>query len=287
MTTLRRLMPSDRPALEAFLDQHRASSMFLRANLFYGGIKDGPDRFQGVYIGAFKNGDLTDVAAHYWNNNIILQAPTMPVALSHSVVQESGRPVNGVMGPWAQVQVAEPKLDLDRSRIGKVAPEYLYYLALDHLAVPDALSSGQVSHRLAESRDLETLVQWRRVYDRITMGFAEHAIADERNLNMLAGMIDDARLWVLEEGDVLVAMTSFSATLPDTVQVGGVFTPEDQRGRGHARSAIAGSLINAEAGGAVEAILFTEMDNCPAQKSYESLGFECIGDYGMVVLDPT
>ena len=41
-----------------------------------------------------------------------------------------------------------------------------------------------------------------------------------------------------------------------------------------------------EAGGAVEAVLFTEAENHPAQRAYESLGFERIGDYGMVLLDP-
>ena len=56
---------------------------------------------------------------------------------------------------------------------------------------------------------------------------------------------------------------------------------------GLARSVVAGSLLDAKAGGVVEATLFTEMDNIPAQKAYESLGFERIGDYGMVVLDPT
>ena len=38
--------------------------------------------------------------------------------------------------------------------------------------------------------------------------------------------------------------------------------------------------------GAVESLLFTEADNHPAQRAYESLGFERIGEYGMALLDP-
>jgi ribosomal protein S18 acetylase RimI-like enzyme len=286
MTTIRRLVPSDRPALEAFLYEHRASSMFLRANVFHSGIEDGPERFCGVYMGAFNNNALTDVAAHYWNNNVILQAPTMPVALTQAVVKESGRPVNGVIGPWGQVKLVEPELELDRSRLGKVVPEYLYCLSLDALAVPAPLASGAVRHRRATHDDLATLVPWRRVYDRITMGYPEQAIDDPLNEKMLSSLIDDENLWLLEENGLVVAMTNFNASLPHTVQVGGVFTPEDQRGRGHARAVVAGSLLDARAGGATAATLFTEMDNIPAQKAYESLGFEQIGDYGMVVLDP-
>ena len=49
---------------------------------------------------------------------------------------------------------------------------------------------------------------------------------------------------------------------------------------------VAGSLLDARAEGVAEAILFTEAENRPAQRAYEALGFERIGDYGMVMLDP-
>ena len=286
MPIIRRLGPDDRPVLEAFLNHHRVSSMFLRSNLFHGGIEDGPERYQGTYVGAFEGDVLTDVAAHYWNNNIILQAPTAPVALAVAAAKDSGRIINGVLGPWSQVKEAELELDMDRSRLGKVVPEFLYALDLRNLSLPVALTSGTVSHRYAVFDDLLILVPWRRVYDRITMGFPEHTINDVRNHDMLRDAIEDQRLWVLEEKDELVAMTGFNATLPDTVQVGGVYTAEERRGCGHARSAVAGSLLDARAVGVTDAILFTEMDNYPAQKAYEALGFVKVGDYGMVVLDP-
>ena len=52
--------------------------MFLRANAFHSGLQDGPEPFRGLYMGAFYGDALTDVAAHYWNGNIILQAPIRP-----------------------------------------------------------------------------------------------------------------------------------------------------------------------------------------------------------------
>ena len=284
---MRRLGPDDRDALDTFLLSHRASSMFIRSNLFQAGVVDGPSRYQGLYVGAFDGDDLTDVAAHYWNGHIILQAPTAPVELAVAVAQQSRRVVTGVLGPWSQIKVAEPELDIDRSRLGKVVPEYLYALDLSALTVPKPLSTGVVHHRLAASEDVPRLVAWRRVYDRITMGFPEHAIDDARNEKMFKGAIEDQRLWILEAEGRPVAMTSFNAVLPDTVQVGGVFTPEESRGRGHARSVVAGSLLDAKTSGVTDALLFTEVDNVPAQKAYESLGFVRVGDYGMVVLDPS
>ncbi|MCZ0953707.1 MAG: GNAT family N-acetyltransferase [Rhodospirillaceae bacterium] len=286
MTSIRLLTPRDRPILDAFLDGHRASSMFLRANLSYSGLEDRAEPFHGLYMGAFAGGALTDVAAHYWNGNIILQAPTRPVELALAVARESGRPINGLLGPWPQVRAVEPELDLDRKRLGKVVPEYLYSLDLTALAVPEPLSSGRVDFRRARVADLKTLVPWRREYDLHTLGFPAQSIDDAVNRDLLTRMIESRRLWVLKEAGRLVSMTGLSAALPDIVQVGGVFTPAEYRGRGHGRTVVAGSLLEARAGGVVEAILFTEEENFPAQRAYEALGFERIGDYGMVLLDP-
>ncbi len=286
MPTLRALTPDDTQVLHVFLERHRQSSMFLRSNVVHGGLVYAGLHHQGHYAGSFEGDVLTDVAAHYWNGNVILQAPKRPLEVAQAVVKNSGRAVNGVLGPWFQVQAVEPHLDLDRSRLGKIVPEHLYALQLSDLKVPSQLASGNVRHRLAHKDDLPTLVAWRRIYDRITMGFPEHAISDMRNADMLSLMIEDQRLWVLVKDGMLVSMTGFNAILPDTVQVGGVFTPEQHRGHGYARSAVAASLLDARDAGATEALLFTEMDNYPAQKAYEALGFVNVGDYGMVVLDP-
>ncbi|WP_428103360.1 GNAT family N-acetyltransferase [Candidatus Rariloculus sp.] len=286
MSSLRRLTSNDRPVVDTFLDCHRASSMFLRANLFHSGLEDGPEPFCGLYVGAFAGDALTDVAAHYWNGNIILQAPTQPVELALVVAGESGRPVDGLLGPWHQVEAAEPELARDRARLSKVVPEYLYLLDLAALAVPEALSSGRVNCRRAGDGDLTALVAWQRQYDLHALGYPDHGIDDVANRDRLAVKIENNHLWVLEEAGCLVSMTGFNAALPDAVQVGGAFTPVELRGRGHGRAVIAGSLLDARADGAGEAILFTEAENHPAQRIYESLGFERIGDYGMVLLDP-
>ena len=45
-------------------------------------------------------------------------------------------------------------------------------------------------------------------------------------------------------------------------------------------------MLDVKADGVVEAILFTEAENHPAQRAYEALGFERIGEFGMILLDP-
>ena len=71
---VRLLGPDDRDALERFLLAHADSSLFLRSNVRAAGLVDDGRPFSGTYAGAF-DGGLRAVAAHYWNGNVIVQAP--------------------------------------------------------------------------------------------------------------------------------------------------------------------------------------------------------------------
>jgi len=86
---------------------------------------------------------------------------------------------------------------------------------------------------------------------------------------------------VLAEGR-LVSLSAFNASLPDVVQLGGIFTPPDARSRGFGRAGVAGSLLAARERGVSRAVLFTE--NPAAIRCYESVGFRRVGDYGLVLM---
>ena len=68
------------------------------------------------------------------------------------------------------------------------------------------------------------------------------------------------------------------------MQVGGVYTPPALRRRGYAACVLAQSLLDARAEGAERSILFTATENVPAQRCYEGLGYERLGDFGVVLL---
>jgi len=87
--------------------------------------------------------------------------------------------------------------------------------------------------------------------------------------------------WVLVADGQLAAASRFNSQLPDAVQIGGVYTPPALRGRGYARAVVAGSLVEARAGGVARAILFTA--NPAALAAYVAIGFRVVGDYALVV----
>jgi len=92
--------------------------------------------------------------------------------------------------------------------------------------------------------------------------------------------------WLLLAGAAPVSYSVFNAMLADIVQIGGVWTPPELRGRGYARSVVAGSLLAARKQGIARAVLFADPANAAARRAYLSLGFRIVGDYGLVLLAP-
>jgi hypothetical protein len=95
---IRRLTDPDAPALERFLARHAESSMFLRGNMRSAGLTYRGGKFEGDYYGALTAaGEVSGVVAHFWNDNILLQAPephvalTLQAARAHGVMKASDR----------------------------------------------------------------------------------------------------------------------------------------------------------------------------------------------------
>ena len=279
---LRVLGAGDEKTLEAFLVRHADSSMILRSNVRAGGLEDHDERYQGTYAAAFDGDRIVAVAAHSWNGVLVLQAPVAVPDVVRLAVGTSRRHVRGLIGPWQQVVAVRQALGRADTPARSESREILYTLDLADLIVPSALGSGVVRCRRSSAEDFDTLTQWRVAYRGETMNeppTPELAADARRDIEALH---EGARSFVLEHAGAVVAFSGFNAVLPDIVQVGGVWTPPELRGRGYARAVVAGSLISAREGGAARSVLFTADDNVPAQRAYVALGFRAIGDYGII-----
>jgi RimJ/RimL family protein N-acetyltransferase len=281
---IRRLHPGDETVLEAFLIPRLETSMFLIGNMRTSGLAYNGERYTGDYVAAFEEGEIVGAAAHFWNGIMIVQAPVHLDALWHAALAASGRPLKGVLGPHDQVAAVKATLKLDRYERQLDQREELYSLDLTALRVPEALVTGRVKGRRAETHDTDALTRWRVGYDVETLGDKETDELWTQERAMAERVVAEGNTWVLEAEGRPVATSAFNSRIREAVQIGGVWTPPEFRSRGYARCVVAQSLLDAHKEGAQKAILFTGEDNIAAQKAYTALGFRHIGDYHLLML---
>lgn len=281
-TDIRLLTPEDAPQLEAFLVFHRDSSMFLRSNVRRGGILYQGQPFQATHAGAFRRGVMVGVVAHSQSGMVQVQAAEGVGELTRACMGWSGRQVTGLTGPLVQVREACVALGLETADATLCADEGLYALNLCDLVVPPAFSTGAVTCQAPAPQQRDVLCAWRLAYDIEVLGATDSPEQRKRAADFLDWQIADGNAWVAMDRDVPVSLSAFNATLPDIVQLGGIYTPPELRGRGFAKIAVAASLLAARERGASRAVLFT--DNPSAVRTYEALGFERVGDFALVLI---
>ncbi len=286
MTTgVRLLVPGDEMNVLAFLGAYADTSMFLRSNLRAAGIVDRGAEYQATWFGAFEGDALVAVAAHGWNGMLLLQAkPGAEAALADAArratatTAEQGRAIIGIIGPYEQAIATRAALGLAERKTEIENKERLYALDLAKLIVP-----ARAAHvRPTTDADLDLCATWRIEYLVEAMG-VQRAAAETRARADVERTHKRGDSFVLtDSGGACVSYSAFNARVEETVQIGGVWTPVEERRRGYGRAVVAGSLVLARAVGVTRALLFTGEWNVAAQKAYEALGFERIGDYGLV-----
>jgi len=280
---IRILSEGDEAWLDRFLMRHADSSLFLRSNLRIAGLVDQGRALQGTYAAAVRQGEIVAVVGHFWNENLILQAPEQAAELAAAAIKASRRRLGGLIGPHEQVMAARRGLGLMGRATHIAEEEILYALPLAQLRTPEPLADGRVCCRNGRPADFDLLTDWRAAYSAETLGESETETSRQRHRETIERYIDRAEQWVLEAAGTPVATSTFNARLADTVQIGGVWTPPPLRSRGYARAVVGGSLLAARDSGISRAVLFTPQRNISAQRAYESLGFRPVGDYTVTI----
>lgn len=280
---IRILCPGDESTLEAFLQQRQETSLFLLGNLRHAGLVDTGQPYAGTYAAAFEGQAMAGVVALYWNGSLVYQAPNYLSALQEAVGAAVDRPIQTLLGPAGQVQAGLEAFGA-RVQVQHDDPQVLFSLRLADLAVPEPLRAGAVRARVVRAADLPLLVQW-RVASRIE-SFLQPDTPElwHEAKEGVERYLASQRQWVLEADGQVVSTCTFNAEIREMVQVGGVYTPPKLRSRGYARAVVAGALRDARGEGVETGILFTDVDNVPAQKAYRSIGFQPIGDYRIVLV---
>lgn len=276
------LRSEDGPAVERFLRLHPDTTLFLRVNLRDAGLVDGDEVSQGHWAGAWDGDRVVAVASHFWNGNLILQAPVALPELVRLALRPQGRVLAGIVGPWNQALAARQALGMAQAPMRLASRQLLYALALAELRAPDLLDDAEYEVRAPLPAEQELLLKWRLEYTRETKAMNEGPTLEATLRASIKRLGAAGHHWVLARRGEPVAYSAFNAVLPDVVQVGGVWTPPPLRGRGYGRAVVAGTLVIAQGWGASRSVLFTDEHNLPAQQAYEALGYTRVGEYGIL-----
>ncbi|PJI93037.1 acetyltransferase (GNAT) family protein [Yoonia maricola] len=259
----------DRPAIEAFLKAHIATSMFPLANLRRYGMSGGHSRAMQFWV-RWEAGEIVDLLPLSDEGALFPQCPNRVWGDVKTIL--TGKAVKGMLGDAEQIAELRNVLGLP-AHGGLDVEEPLYELPLKDMLVPDC--TGFTLRPLTDApRDL--IIAWRCAYLKEALPMPGEDPKQKAKDDVDSFIAADTHR-VLYEGDTPMAMTGFNATLPEAVQIGAVYTPPADRSRGLARRAVAMHLQEAQADGVERAILFAASPQ--ACKAYEAIGFRRTGDY--------
>lgn len=273
---IREAGPEERAEIEALLATRIDQAMFPLVNL----------REHGIRRGDFPSAH--DHATRFWRRGDSLIALTrtgmlLPLLdgapdLSGLKAALNGLTVTGAVGPAGSVRPVLAALALQHLPTDTDRDEPGFTLPLDRLHIPDLPGT---TLRPITPADLPRVTPWRETYIGEVLGGTGVAVRDRAEAELSAYLARDSHRLLLLHGNP-VAMTGFNAVLPEIVQIGGVYTPPDLRGRGYARRAVALHLAETRAKGTARAVLFAASD--AAARAYRSLGFQPSAPFTLCLL---
>ncbi|MCA0944677.1 hypothetical protein LCM08_07120 [Salipiger pacificus] len=274
---IRRALPADAAALEAFLSQHAETSMFLRGNIAVAGLGESADRFATeVYVWSERDA-IRAVFGRTRRGDVICQAQGAPTEAFRAYAEIiDTQPVTVISGPPEQTAALIAALGYGDAafRLNQVEPLYRLELA----TLPDRADVI----RPPGPEDASLLADWFFDYGIDIQATAANQAARQAARERAEYCIAKGSLRLLIEQGQPVAMSDFNAEVAELVQLGGVFVPRALRDGGRGRRVVQCHLLEARNRGIRTAVLFA--NNPAAARAYEAIGFEHIGGYRVAVL---
>lgn len=270
MMRMRRATEHDRDDILACLMARPELAMFPLNNLLHHGMTGGHPHAVTMWI--TRQGDaIRDVLTLTGSGMVMPYLPSGDLALAARMLE--GAEVAGFVGPRDWVRGLESILNLNSPRILD-ADEPHFLLETRDLVLPDG--PGRIVP-LADA-PADVIRDWMLDYQLTALGTPRAQAAERVRLSYDHYLAQQSHV-ALMDGAAPLAMTGFNAQVPGMVQIGGVYTPPDLRGLGHARRAVALHLL---ASGAQRATLFSASEQ--AARAYRALGFRQIGAWALVLL---
>lgn len=270
---MRRATETDLPRIKACLEARKELAMFPLSNLARYGF-EGEAGYAPFFWVNHGDGPVRDVLCIARNGMVMPYLPSGDFDAALAVLR--GQSVIGVIGAmgFARPLVDEMGLAAHPMTLDRDEPHFTLDLA--DLVMPE--TSGHLIP--LQDMDLATFIDWRTTYHLEALGEAPEKAAEGAERDIATYAANDSHRALIVDG-APVCMTGFNASLPDIVQIGGVFTPVHLRGRGYARAAVALHLVEAQGQGVRQATLFSASDM--AARAYRAIGFQEIGKWTLLL----
>ncbi len=283
---IRSVATEDLERVRGFLEAHVESSLFLLSNLAIFGPRLTDHWNSGNYRLVEEAGCVVAVFSLTRRGNLIVQAGGR-ADLADSILEAcESEPIEvcGVMGEWPTAEAIWNLLGADpRFEPGLSSKDVLYRLPLQKTVgqVRRSLPAG-IAVRALEPSDY---TQW----ERLNTAYCAEMI-------LPLPVVDDAHeaefgrrtrarwWWGTFSGAQLVAIVGLNAAYGVVGQVGGVYTRPADRKKGLARFAM--ELLEEDGRDYHQfekLVLFTNEDNLAARRLYESLRFDVVGEFGLLL----
>lgn len=273
--TWRSATDADVPKIDIFLSQHIQTSMFPLANLRDFGLRGDDPRSVNIWV---LGGGPRAVFAITNEGMVLAQCPDCSDAeLAAAIALIRGHKLFGLASEATQARRIMQLAGWEDRPATLNSDEPGFTLQLGDLVLPDTTGA-----RLVPLGDVERSIPeaWRESYLVEAMDFApERAQMQAKKDIAIYAQRNSHRVLLVD--DQPVAMTGFNARLPEVVQIGGVYTPPNLRGRGYARLAVALHLVEARNAGASRAVLFAASNS--AARAYMSIGFKPAGHFSLIL----
>jgi hypothetical protein len=273
---------NDIPQAMAFLKRHEETSQFLINNLRDRGPRVTDDPYSGNFK-VIKNGNQI-VAVFYVARcgNVYAQAESDQYTdLILDGCKTEPFLIKGFLGAWS---ILNPIYEKFLSENPQFKPSYkskeiLYRLPLSS---NDSRLKRHPEVRLLTKADFEDWLPLRNAY------MEELHLTGDSNAEQVKSRFErstqNKTWWGFFRNKTLISIAGLNSKSEQIGQVGGVFTPKEERMRGYSKATMLHLLRDCcELHGHTKSILFTGETDVQAQRLYELIGYERIGHFALIL----
>lgn len=275
----RELMTEDHAQVAVLLAENPLRSVHLRSMFLDNGLSNPANR--GRFFGYFENDQLVGVALLGHATMIYARPDSEAAALKYFAQQmvENNVTCNVVFGPKAQVEAFSAQL----SELGRMtkAVRNMHWYVISKAKLP--LNALQL--RRANLEELVPVATAQAEMFQEATG-TDPRVADPEGFNRrVAERIERQRTWIKLENEEVVFKTELQSVTPEVVYMEGVWTREDKRSQGIAKTCLA-ELVARLLKQHNTVCLAVESDEEQAIRVYEQVGFTTSNFYQARYLHP-